>query len=265
MTHSPTDDPDERLDAENAALLEELYERHAAHAIAFLRRKGALPDVAEELVHDSFEKIGKRLRRGEKISSSEAYVIIVVRNTWLDWCKKAERRFTATEDAGEREDPCTKDPFEEVIARLDRRGLDIVLADAVSTLPPREELVLRLHYFEGLSAAEIATRLGIAEGTVRYHLSVGKKRLRDHLLNDTRFDRERTALLVRGVTPGSHLHRLRPVRRAPQTTEFLRPAVVVVLVVLFVVFAVLETSLPLVGVVVAGLLCFLAVAVRNRL
>ncbi len=55
------------------------------------------------------------------------------------------------------------------------------LHDTVGELPERVKEVIRLHYFEGLSIAEIADRMRISEGTVKWQLHDGRKRLRKEL------------------------------------------------------------------------------------
>ena len=54
---------------------------------------------------------------------------------------------------------------------------------AVLSLPARYRAVIHLHYYEGLSVAEIAETLGLPEGTVKSPLSRGRAFLRD-LLNE---------------------------------------------------------------------------------
>lgn len=66
---------------------------------------------------------------------------------------------------------------------------------AIKSLPEKVRTVITLHYFEGLSVAEIADRMRISAGTVKWHLSDGRKRLRGELMatnedyNDTLTER----------------------------------------------------------------------------
>lgn len=52
---------------------------------------------------------------------------------------------------------------------------------AVLALPAKYRAVIHLFYFEGLTTAEIAGHLGVAEGTVRSQLSRGRALLREAL------------------------------------------------------------------------------------
>jgi RNA polymerase sigma-70 factor, ECF subfamily len=54
---------------------------------------------------------------------------------------------------------------------------ETLLRQAVTRLPPRESEVFCLHYFEGLSHADIAQTLNIAPGAVAVSLSKAKSRL----------------------------------------------------------------------------------------
>ena len=57
------------------------------------------------------------------------------------------------------------------------RGLDPELRVALAALPPQQRAVLALHYLEDLSVVDTAELLGIAEGTVKVHLSRGRAAL----------------------------------------------------------------------------------------
>ena len=52
---------------------------------------------------------------------------------------------------------------------------------SVMRLPERVQAIIRLHYFENLSIAEIADRMRISEGTVKWQLHDGRKRIRKEL------------------------------------------------------------------------------------
>ena len=55
---------------------------------------------------------------------------------------------------------------------------------AVEELSGRQREVLRLSELEGFSGPEVAEMLGIAEGTVRWHLHQARATLRDVLSED---------------------------------------------------------------------------------
>ena len=52
---------------------------------------------------------------------------------------------------------------------------------SIDMLPEKVKKIIHLHYFEGLSVAEIADRMRISEGTVKWQLHDGRKRIRKEL------------------------------------------------------------------------------------
>ncbi len=52
---------------------------------------------------------------------------------------------------------------------------------AVLALPPKYRTVIHLHYFEGMTVAEIADTLGCAEGTVKAQLHRARTQLKEAL------------------------------------------------------------------------------------
>ena len=55
------------------------------------------------------------------------------------------------------------------------------LHDRIGSLPEKVKQVIELHYFEGLSVAEIADKMRISAGTVKWQLHDGRKRIRKEL------------------------------------------------------------------------------------
>jgi RNA polymerase sigma factor (sigma-70 family) len=51
------------------------------------------------------------------------------------------------------------------------------LADALASLPEEERIILTLHYLKSMSAAEIASLLGVPERSVVAIINQGKARL----------------------------------------------------------------------------------------
>ena len=51
------------------------------------------------------------------------------------------------------------------------------LADALASLPEEERIILTMHYLKSMSAAEIATMLGVPERSADAIIKQGKARL----------------------------------------------------------------------------------------
>src|SRR5438045_4511048 len=107
----------------------------------------------------------------------------VARNEARDQ-RRAERRRRAREEEVAAGDDVVTTP-EQLVGSLE---IHRAVAEAVSALaePYRQTVVLR--HYDGLSAAEIARRLGVPAGTVRWRLAEGLAQLRSAL--DARHGRD---------------------------------------------------------------------------
>ena len=130
-----------------------------------LARTASVPDA-----EDVFQEVFLRYFRHEERFHNDEY-----RKAWLIRCtvhrcksllaSPWRRRIVPLETA---EEVGVEDDYREVYS-------------AVLTLPRKYRAVIHLHYFEGLSVAEMAQTLDMPEGTIKSQLSRGRALLRDML------------------------------------------------------------------------------------
>ena len=130
-----------------------------------LARTASVPDA-----EDVFQEVFLRYFRHEEKFQSDEH-----RKAWLIRCTVNRARSLAASPWKKRTVPL--DTAEEVGVEDDYREV----YSAVLSLPPKYRTVIHLHYFEGLSVAEMARMLHIAEGTVKSQLSRGRALLREML------------------------------------------------------------------------------------
>lgn len=135
---------------------------------------------AEDLVQEAMIDAHRRWDRIGAYESPRGWVRKVVVQRGM----KASRRRRGERAAALRSD----------WVRLDGRGsedrsLDPVLRTALMALSPQQRAVLALHYLEDVDVAGTAEVLGVAEGTVKTHLSRGRARLRDLMAGSHDFPR----------------------------------------------------------------------------
>ncbi|WP_454050771.1 SigE family RNA polymerase sigma factor [Cellulomonas sp. Marseille-Q8402] len=125
-------------------------------------------DSAQDLVQDALAKAWSRWRAGADIESLEGYVRRAVLTTYLDqyrrrrlWQGRAHL-FVAPDAAPEQ-------------TSASETATD--LASALRHLPPRERACVVLRFYDDLTVAGIAARLGVSDGAVKRYLSDGTKRL----------------------------------------------------------------------------------------
>jgi RNA polymerase sigma factor (sigma-70 family) len=129
------------------------------------RRSGA-----DDLVQEAMLEAYRRWDRLSTYESPRAWVRRVVVQRAVKAAKKADNERAAHLRALPRR------PHEDVVVELDPE-----LRTQLQALPAQQRAVLALHYLEDSPVSEIAEVLGIAEGTVKVHLSRGRTRLAEAL------------------------------------------------------------------------------------
>jgi RNA polymerase sigma-70 factor (ECF subfamily) len=155
---------------------EALVRRHlrAAYAVA-LARTGS-PHDAEDVCQDAFIAALERLATLRDPDRFAPWLLEIVRNRALNLIRaRRVRSEEPIEDAVERGGG--PDPGREA----ERSTLREDLLGALATLDETRREVTLLHDVEGWPHAEIAERLGMPVGTVRYHLHEARKVLRERL------------------------------------------------------------------------------------
>jgi RNA polymerase sigma-70 factor (ECF subfamily) len=131
---------------------------------------------AEDLAQDAFVKAYEHLGRFRSDEPFGPWIDRIVTNLSLDVLKH-RRKFRSeelvdTEQASRRDTADLAAQSNEIAGRIDA---------AIETLPAMQRVVARLHLVEELEHPEIAAMTGLSEGTVRSHLSLARKKLRQQL------------------------------------------------------------------------------------
>lgn len=119
---------------------------------------------------DVFQEVFLRYFRHEDKFESDEH-----RRAWLIRCTINRARSALASPWRRRVLPM--ETAEEIGVRDENRAVYA----AVLALPPKYRTVVHLHYFEGLSVAEIAADLGCAEGTVKSQLHRARALLKEAL------------------------------------------------------------------------------------
>jgi RNA polymerase sigma-70 factor, ECF subfamily len=150
-----------------------LYLKYAGigHAVAF-RILRSDPE-AEDILHDVFLEIWRHASHYDSQRSSvRTWILLLVRSRALDRYRSAA--FRARESTSGLMHPTSGDSLEVNACMHDTPKL----FGLIGCLPEPQRVVLELGYFEGLSATEIASRLGIPVGTVKSRMAAALGKLR---------------------------------------------------------------------------------------
>ncbi|CAN5139648.1 N/A [soil metagenome] len=156
------------------AAFEALVRRHlrAAYAVALARTSD--PHDAEDVCQDAFVTALERLGELKDPERFVAWLLRIVRNRALNLVRarivRGAQPLETAEDAG----PGAGDGAERIALRAD-------LLEALGALTETQREVVLLHDVDGWRHADIAARLGMPEGTVRYHVHQARSALRARL------------------------------------------------------------------------------------
>jgi RNA polymerase sigma-70 factor (ECF subfamily) len=160
--------------------LETLFLAHSDRLYRLARRLTGTSDEARDLVQDTFLRAASVLKSVPVgLRAEEAWLVRVLVNIQRDrWRKSAVRkRLNAAVVTATHPDQLSNGESA-LIARTD-------VWRALDRLPPRRRAVVILCELEGLSISAIASLLGIAAITVRWHLSRGRHDLARILMTQT--------------------------------------------------------------------------------
>jgi len=155
----------------------ELVGRHFSSVFRFLRRRVADAESARDLAQETFETCVEIRERVEPGVRFRAFVLGIARNLLLRHRRAdAKQRQRDVRDEGGLQSPRTS-PSGAVAVREEQR----LLLEALRRLPAELQVTLELHYWEELTTDEIATVLGVAQGTIKWRLASARDRIRTEL------------------------------------------------------------------------------------
>ena len=151
---------------------EKLYKKFYPVLFLLCRRFFTSDTDAMEALQDGMLKVYKNIRQFNPLKGSLfTWIYIIVRNAAIDKfnTKKSWQIIEVSDDFpdDDRDNPLKKLEWKDIYTFLDM-------------LTPATRVVCTLHYLEGYSVAEISGKIGIKTGTVKWHLSETRKKLRPY-------------------------------------------------------------------------------------
>lgn len=148
-----------------------LYSDHHRWLRGWLLRKVGCPFRAEDLAHDSFERVlrSPQLRLADALREPRAFLVTTARRLLIDDARRRriEQHYLqqllaqAPEEAGD-------GSLEEWMAVVESLT---AIARLLDGLPARTRAAFLMYRFDGLQQAEIATRLGVSPTRVKQYIA----------------------------------------------------------------------------------------------
>lgn len=130
---------------------------------------------AEDMVQDAFIKLWNKRNEMSDVENTEAFAIIILRNTCLDHLRKTKNDFQTTYDT---EIPETVS----LTKQLEVNDEANKIKDLINKLPDPQKQVMIMKHWDGYSDEEIEQVTGLSPGNIRVILSRARKTIREQFL-----------------------------------------------------------------------------------
>lgn len=182
--------PSDKIDEELFALVrqgdhqayQKLFNRYWEEAYTLAWKKTGSEDGAKDIVQELFIYIWSNAPKINLKRPFKSYLFAAVKYKVINYYVSAARYSFVNGEELEDDESLSVLPN----LPLETRELEQILDNEIDNLPDRMKEILNLSRKEGLSIAEIAQKLSIAEKTVKNQLSLGISRLRESLI--TKYD-----------------------------------------------------------------------------
>lgn len=166
-----------RISAGDQTAVSDCLDKYGGLVWSIARKLLRNSDDAEDVVQEIFVDIWKNAVRFDETKSSETtFIAMIARRRLIDKIRHTSRRISA-----DSLDEVLVEPFSRADKALQTNIEAEQAAEAMRTLKPEQQQVLRLSIVEGMSHQEISQATGIPLGTVKTHARRGLLQVRAFL------------------------------------------------------------------------------------
>jgi RNA polymerase sigma-70 factor (ECF subfamily) len=167
----------DRFQAGEVRAYEEIFQLYFNALIIFARHIVFDQPATEDIVTDAFVKLYQLRREVNTINNIKAFLYITVRNGCLNYLRhqkvKEKYQLEHRHSIQAEENAYEQKEIEEHLLKT--------IHAVVEDLPECRQRIFRMSYVEGLSDYEIASRLAIAQATVRQHRCLAIRDIRNSI------------------------------------------------------------------------------------
>lgn len=150
---------------------EKLYRQYSGKLYLLCLKYSSNQQEARDVLQDGFLKIFENIGQYKGKGSFEGWMTRIMINTAIKKNKKQRLFLSINEDLLEQP---------ELEVEEESLSLDFLIK-SIQSLPPQYRLVFNLYVLDGHSHKEIATMLGISEGTSKSNLARARMQLREYI------------------------------------------------------------------------------------
>ncbi len=164
-----------RIAEGDASAVQECLKTYGGLVWSLARRMLRNSDEAEDAVQEIFVDVWRNANRfDESISSETTFIAMLARRRLIDKIRYSQRRLSP-----DSLDDVMLEPFTRADKTLETCIEAEQAAEAMRTLRPEQQQVLRLSIVEGMSHQEISEATGLPLGTVKTHARRGLLQVRE--------------------------------------------------------------------------------------
>lgn len=176
----------EQLRAGDPAALGAVYEEHVDAVFRFAFRRTASVALAEDVAQATFTAVWRQARLGKlpalALPTARPLLLRIASNECRNLARSSRRRSALHVRLAGRAERFVDDHAGDVSRQVDDERRMTEVRDALAQLPAGQQAAVELVLWEGLTNAEAAQVLGVAEGTVKSRVSRARQRLGELLV-----------------------------------------------------------------------------------
>ena len=166
-------------DEDDRQFVADLYQNYKLNMYYTARKIVKDPHTAEDIVQESCIAIINNLEKikAVEICRRRAYIVSIVKNISINYIVKRDRQskysFIADDEILSQQPDLDSNIEEDLI-----RNCEIaIIKSALLKLSDKDRTILRMKYFDDLRDVDIANYLNIKANSVRYYLTLSRRRL----------------------------------------------------------------------------------------
>ncbi len=171
----------ERFSKGDVHAFEEIYNRSNKALYAYITRFIKIPAITEDILQEVFLKVWEVRERINSGLSFKAYLYRICRNKIY----KTLRKMASDDVLRLQLSSHLQTETESADIKLQWQQYENAFNTAVSQLPPQRQKIFRLCRQEGYTYAQIAQELNISRNTIKEHMVLSVRFIKEYLLQHT--------------------------------------------------------------------------------
>ncbi|MBS7564102.1 RNA polymerase sigma-70 factor [Mucilaginibacter sp. Bleaf8] len=185
-----------RLQCGDVNAFRQIYDYYHGKLFYYVLRFIKVPELAEDVIHDVFLKLWEIREQVKPELSLTGYLYRISRNQVF----KLLKQIATQTELQNQIIHIISESITEAESGLQWQEYSVLLQQAINKLPPQRQRVFKLCRQEGKTYEETAALLGISRYTVKEHMVLAMKSIKDYLHHNT--DIVFTLIIVEGVHIG---------------------------------------------------------------